>query len=162
MVFLTCFHSLIISGISSIAFLLFSSVAFIVRSHLWPFTFCPSPVPFTLRPFSNIRCSLNSVDFLPGGSRASTPCFFASLTSSACLRSPMTAPRHRPVSGFFHGRKGLGGAIDARVDGVVVIGSIGGSEGAEVVSETAIEGASLVPDAEGRSSGNREAVRARG
>ena len=49
------------------------------------------------------------------------------------------------------------------MDGAVVVGSIGGSEGAEVIAEEiAIEGASLLPDAEGRSGVNREAVRARG
>jgi hypothetical protein len=42
-------------------------------------------------------------------------------------------------------------------------GSIRGLVGSEVVSEgPAIEGASLLPGTEGRNSGNREAVRARG
>ena len=49
------------------------------------------------------------------------------------------------------------------MDGAIVVGFIGGSEGAEVISEEiAIEGPTLLPDTEGRSGVNREAVRARG
>lgn len=81
-----CFHACTNAGISSIAVRLFCSRPFSVRSHSCPFTFCPAPVPFTLNPYSIRRRSRSSVDFCDGGSKSSTPCCFASLTSSAWRR----------------------------------------------------------------------------
>jgi hypothetical protein len=105
---LTCFHVLTISGIPSIAFLLFSSFAGILLSQICPFTFCPSPVPLTLKPCSNNLASLKAVDLRLGGNRGSTPCFLASLTRSACRRREYFGARQRLVSGLRQGRKGLG------------------------------------------------------
>lgn len=96
----TCFHNRIISGISNIAFFLSSNFPLIALSHLWPLTFWPIPVPLTLRPFSISLACLYSVDFRPGGNSSSTPYLIPNLTNSACRRSDITAPRHRPVSGF--------------------------------------------------------------
>jgi hypothetical protein len=105
---LTCFHNLTSAGIPSIAFLLFSSFAGICLSHLCPFTFCPSPVPLTLKPSSNNLASLKADDLRLGGKRGSTPCFWASLTRSACRRREYFGARQRLVSGLRQGRKGLG------------------------------------------------------
>ena len=135
---LTCFQSLINSGIPSIAFLLTSSFAGILLSHLCPFTFCPSPVPLTLRPFSNILASLKAEDLRLGGNRGSTPCFWASLTRSACRRREYCGARQRLVSGLRQGRNGLGGSssVDATEDdgvsgGGVEVDSIIGELGSE-------------------------------
>ena len=105
---LTCFHNRIISGISNIAFFLSSNFPFMDLSHLWPLTFWPIPVPLTLRPFSISLACLYSVDFRPGGNSSSTPYLMPNFTNSACRRNDITAPRHRPVSGFLYGRKGFG------------------------------------------------------
>lgn len=158
---LTCFQSLTSSGISSMAFLRFSRVAFIVLSHLWPLTFWPSPVPLTLSPFSSTRCSLTSVDFLPGGSKASIPCCLASFTRSACLRRPIAAPFHRPVSGFRHGRNGFGGVTGRREGSVLVVDSVKSSlEVVELVlGVTTDGGAASGIDGSGCESGTRKAVR---
>lgn len=112
------------------AFLLFSSFAGICLSHLCPFTFCPSPVPLTLRPTSNNLASLKTEDLRLGGSRGSTPYFRASFTRSACRRKEYCGARQRFVSGLRQGRKGLGGG--SSVDGLVDNGVSGG--GVEVDS----------------------------
>jgi hypothetical protein len=126
MVKLTCFHNLIISGIPSIAFLLASSFAGICLSHLCPFTFWPSPVPLTRRPFSNDLASLNAEDFRLAGNKDSTPCFWASFTRSACRRNEKCGACQRLVSGLRQGRNGLGGwsSSNDNEDGGVSIGGV--------------------------------------
>lgn len=101
------FHCLIISGIPSIANLLFSNRDDIVRSHALPFTFLPMPVPCTLNPFSILFCSLTSGCFGLSGINDSTLCSLASLKSSACRRREYAGPCQFPVRGFLNGRKGF-------------------------------------------------------
>ena len=84
---ITCFQHCIILGMFNIAFFLFSSLPFMVRSQSFPFTFCPTPVPLTRKPCSSLLCIRNSVPLVVNGRSSSTPCFLASLTRSACLRN---------------------------------------------------------------------------
>src|SRR5216110_347230 len=72
----------VIEEIDKIAYLVL-----IVLSQPLPLTFCPIPVPLTRNPFSILRRNLSSVPLTVNGRNPSTPCFRASLTRSACLRS---------------------------------------------------------------------------
>ena len=81
------FHCLIISPIPSIAFLLSSNLPFNVLSHNLPLTFCPTPVPFTLNPFSILFRSISDGSFGDHGSKGSTLCWSASFMSSAWRRA---------------------------------------------------------------------------
>lgn len=96
----TCFHVRINSGISRIACLRLSSLAFCVRSVQWPRTRWPTPVPLTRRPRSRRRSSAASLPLRDRGSSPSTPCRRASFTSSACRRSENAGASHLPVCGL--------------------------------------------------------------
>jgi hypothetical protein len=74
------------------------------------------------------------------------------------------APLHRPVSGFFHGRKGFGEAIDGWEGGRVALDSVEGSlEFVELVWDEPVTGEALSGiDEGGRKSGNREVIRVKG
>lgn len=125
---LTSFHVCIICGIPNIACLLFSNLIcnaladgsqyiepgiityrpFCVLSHFLPLTFSPTPVPFTLRPFSCRFCNLYIVPLTVNGNSSSTPCCRASFTRSACRLNENTGSCHRPVTACFWGWKGFG------------------------------------------------------
>ncbi len=131
---LTSFHVCIICGISNIACLRFSNLLkisvsnhcpknlysdidviifqtyrpFSVLSDSFPFTRCPIPVPFTLKPFSIRLLSLSPVPLTEYGNNSSTPCCRASFTNSACLRNEKTGSCHLPVIGCFCALKGFG------------------------------------------------------
>ncbi len=130
---LTFFHSLMSSGISSMACLLFSILlhtmlayclpcclsriqggdpttyfATNVLSCLWPLTCCPTPVPLTRNPSSTLFRNLSSVPLTENGNSSSTWCSRASLTSSACRRSEYLGSWNFPVTGCFWDWKGFG------------------------------------------------------
>jgi len=124
-----CFQVCIICGISNIAFLLFSNLPFMDLSHSFPFTFCPTPVPLTLNPFSSRLLCFSTVPFTVKGSNSSTPCWRASFTSSACLRRLNTGSCHLPVTGCFCALKGFDrSGLFGIGDALSIVGSLGSVE----------------------------------
>jgi len=105
------FHVSIIRGISNMASLRLSNRAFIVLSEALPFTRSPTPVPFTLSPFSALLRSLSSMPLTVCGSNSSTPCWRASFTSSACLRKEKTGSCHFRVTACFRALNGLSAPV---------------------------------------------------
>jgi hypothetical protein len=99
----------------------------IVRSASFPFTRCPTPVPFIRSPFSARRRTRSSVPFTVNGSSSSTPCCRASLTTSACRRSENAGSCLLPVIAWRYAANGDGAlspVVRVLCPGVLVLGAV--------------------------------------